>query len=96
MPRTMTQKIERSRTNARVALDAYRATGGQASDDLVAISDLVVDLMHLAELLWKEAEEEMGVSEVGVYGAVSPSGLLRAAGDEWAYESNPDNANEDV
>lgn len=80
--RTMTQKVEKSRVNARIALEAYRATGGQDEDNETCIGDLIADLLHLAE--------DVGVlpSDVGRF--------VAGAVNHYEYESDPDNAEDSV
>jgi hypothetical protein len=80
---TMRQKIERSRANARAALDAYRSTGGQDSEDLSAIADLIADLCHLAEHVAQDGDE-------------APDLVTFRALDHYAYECDPANADEQV
>lgn len=81
--RTLADKVGQSRTNARVALEAYRATGGQDDDDGACIGDLLTDLLHLAD-------------EVGTrYGDPLESGeLLERAERDYSYERDPAHAGE--
>lgn len=83
---TMSEKVERSRANARVALDAYRATGNHDADDLAAIGDLIADLLHLADDL---ADGRRGW-------VVQPAGLVESALRHHDYESDPANAGEEA
>lgn len=82
--RTLADKVRQSEANARVALIAYRATGGQDEDDGAAICDLITDLLHLhvagGEL--RNGEHER-VEEV----------VDRAIRD-LHYERDPENADE--
>ena len=93
--RVMTEKVAQSRENAAVALEAYRATGGQDPDDLTCIGDLLADLLHLAEAKYAEAEAEEEC-EVAVDGQVTPAGLAYRAIEHWEYESDPEHADEGV
>jgi hypothetical protein len=80
----MSEKVSRGMEHASYALGAYAAHGGSDPGDetTVAISDLIVDLLHLAEL-W-------GVlpSEMQQYVAV----VLH----HYDVESDPGNADEEV
>jgi hypothetical protein len=79
----MTEKNERSRQHAQAALDAYRAAHTRRnadSDDVAAIGDLIVDLLHLADALDPS----------------DPQTILDRAGDDFAHESDAANSHEEV
>jgi hypothetical protein len=82
----MGEKVERSRVQARVALDAYRSTGNHDEDDLAAIGDLIADLLHLAGSL---ADGRNGWT-------VRPAGLVERALTHYDYEADPVNRAEEV
>lgn len=77
---TMRQKLQRSRTHARAALEAYRSFGGQDTDDVAAIGDLICDLLHLAESAGADDIETLVESQLG----------------HWGYERDPANSEEFV
>lgn len=59
---TRPMRNKRHAANARIALSAYRTTGGQDENDLVAIGDLIGDLCHLYDEMTDEGHispEEM-------------------------------------
>jgi hypothetical protein len=92
-PRTIAEKNVTGRENARRALDAYRATGGQDPDDVVAIQDLIADLLHLADEAIKTAVAEEGC-EVAWDGNVTVVGIAYRAFSDYEYEADPANADE--
>lgn len=81
----MAEKVEQGRANARLALDAYRATGRQDPDDAACIGDLIADLLHLAEGL-----------DSGDGGVVGPLQIAGTAETHYLYESNPHHSDEEV
>lgn len=80
----MHEKLERSRTNARRALRAYREAPGVDPDDIAAIGDLIVDLLHLADSLPQDDLADW------------PPLLLDRANATYVYESDSGNADEEV
>jgi hypothetical protein len=82
--RTLADKVEQSEANARVALTAYRATGGQDDDDGAAICDLICDLLHLYVA---GGEQRYGEPE-------RVEDLADRAVRDLHYERDPENAEE--
>lgn len=82
--RTLADKNETSRVNARAALAAYRATGGQDEDDGAAIGDLITDDLLI---LYAEREQRNGEHE-------DTETMLDRAVRDWQYETDVANADE--
>lgn len=80
MTMTMRQKLQRSRRDASAALETYRSFGGQDTDDVAAIGDLICDLLHLAEAA----------------GADDVPGLVESQIGHWSHESDPAHSEEFV
>jgi hypothetical protein len=96
MARTIAQKIETSRANARIALDAYRATGDQDPDDLTLLGDLIADLMHLADEFGATEPFGDGLDFTDPTREWAGSYVQRLAAEHYDHERNPDHADEEV
>jgi hypothetical protein len=79
------EKLERDRAHAQAALDAYRRAHADgldpAPDEVTAITDLIVDLLHLAD-----ANARSGDARA----------ILEQADEHFEYERDPRNAAEDA
>jgi hypothetical protein len=94
--RRMSEKVERSRLNAQLALNSYRSTGGQDEDDLSAISDLIVDLMHLADKVGQSMPSIDGFDFTDSLRESAGAYAARLAGEHYDHERDPDHADEEV